>query len=106
MGTALRGPWGNGCNTGTAGSSVHRNAVVWVIPWEFAIEADFRLFPCVLAVDKALLKVLQVDSPPAPQLLYTESKPCSLVFSPILEVQPRAPPRLDPGTSWEYSTVL
>jgi len=35
-----------------------------------------------------------------------ESKPCSLVFSPLLEVQPQAPSWPDPGTSWEHSSVL
>lgn len=51
MGMALQDPGAMGaahvaeCKTGTAGGPVHRNAMVWVIPWEFAIEADFRLFP-------------------------------------------------------------
>lgn len=44
MGTALQDPGALGAaHTGTAGGPVHRNAVIWVIPWEFAIKADFRL---------------------------------------------------------------
>jgi len=52
-------------STGSAGSPAHRNAVVWVIPWEFATEADFRLFSYGLATDKALSEVLQTDFSPS-----------------------------------------
>lgn len=67
------------CNMGTAGSPVHRNAMVRVIPWEFAIEADFQLFPYGLTMDKVLSKVLQMDLFP-PSFSAAESKPCSLSF--------------------------
>lgn len=44
MGTALRDPGALGAaHTGTAVGPVHKNVVVWVISWEFAIKADFGL---------------------------------------------------------------
>lgn len=85
--------------TQRAGGSVHRNAMVWVIPWEFAREAGFTLLPYELTADKALSKFFRWISSPC-RFSAADSKPCFLVFSPLMEMQPQVPPQPILAPAW------
>lgn len=91
--------------TQRAGGPVHSSAVGWVIPRESAIEAGFRLSPMNLLWIRHYQKFFRWISSPC-RFSAADAKPCFLVFSPLMEVQPQVPPQPDPGTSLEQSAVL